>query len=284
MRLLLTTHSTLLLIIGEVGLGLLFAHGLELQHEALHHNLFRSPAVNRVIGFLLGAPMLVSYTHYKVQHLHHHKYVGTADDRELFDYRADQLGSSLSIVSRAWNWGRIPTFLLTAIDLTQGRWPPAFRNTGAKRRHLRHEYAVLIIGLFGAVFLEGALHLGLFMLVWFVPWLLVAEPVHFLIELPEHVGCDTQTTNPLLHTRSYTTHWLWRYVANCNNYHVEHHMWPNIALHNLAAAHELIATHIRHREHSYVGAMSAVLRTLRSATEGSPRVSDARANESVSPH
>jgi hypothetical protein len=30
--------------------------------------------------------MMVSYSHYKYQHLHHHLFLGTPDDKEIVDY------------------------------------------------------------------------------------------------------------------------------------------------------------------------------------------------------
>src|ERR1043166_623819 len=65
------------ILLCQMLLGLVYAHGVELVHECLHHNMFRHPLLNRLFGSLAGMPMLVSYSHCKYQHLHHHKYVGT---------------------------------------------------------------------------------------------------------------------------------------------------------------------------------------------------------------
>ncbi|MEC5293519.1 hypothetical protein VSX64_23335 [Aurantimonas sp. C2-6-R+9] len=54
------TRDGPLLFAATLGLGLIFAHGLELQHEALHGILLRGETANRLAGSLLGAPMLAS--------------------------------------------------------------------------------------------------------------------------------------------------------------------------------------------------------------------------------
>ena len=60
--------------LGIVLLGLMYAHMIELQHQCLHDTAFRrGSGWNRAIGVLLGLPMLVSYSHYRAVHLHHHR-------------------------------------------------------------------------------------------------------------------------------------------------------------------------------------------------------------------
>jgi fatty acid desaturase len=76
-----------------IGLGLMYAHGVELQHQALHNTAFPSKPWNRFVGFFLGLPLLVSYSDYQYSHLRHHRLLGTGDDRELFNYGYDRLTS-----------------------------------------------------------------------------------------------------------------------------------------------------------------------------------------------
>src|SRR5438128_669073 len=61
------SHFWLAKVGGIVLLGLMYAHLIELQHQALHGVGFRSQWWNRVIGSLLGVPMLVSYTDFQVK-------------------------------------------------------------------------------------------------------------------------------------------------------------------------------------------------------------------------
>ncbi|MBK8011094.1 MAG: fatty acid desaturase [Deltaproteobacteria bacterium] len=244
-------------------MGLLFAHGLELQHELLHRNMLRSSRLSRLFGVLVGAPMLVSFTHYKIQHLHHHRKVGTDQDAEIFGYDASQLTTVPGFVARAWNLSRIPAFALTLIGIAQNSYPELATSKRLKS-NLRTEYLLL-----GALATAGAvaviqLQATTILNVWFVPWLVFGELFHFLIELPEHIGCDRSDPNPLRNTRSYKTTAFWSYVANGNNFHIEHHLWPSIAIHNLREAHRYISeARAEHIETSLRAALASVWRATR---------------------
>ena len=50
------------------------------MHEAVHGLLLKPPRLNRWVGFLCGAPMLVSSAAYRTVHLLHHKYERTDKD------------------------------------------------------------------------------------------------------------------------------------------------------------------------------------------------------------
>ena len=261
-----------LIILGlQLSLGVVFAHGLELQHECLHHNMFRSPSLNRLCGAMLGVPMLVSYTHYKIQHLHHHKFVGTPEDAEIFDYRASQFTSLPGLISRVWNLARIPMFLLTFIGILQGRMPSAFEQEGRKRRHLRLEYWLIATLFVTALIVTACANVHVFIRVWFIPWLLFAEVTHVLIELPEHIGCDRNVADPRWNTRSYATNCVWQYIANWNNYHVEHHCWPNLSTGHLREASEILRATERHCARSYWAAASAVIKSIRDSSRSEAR-------------
>jgi fatty acid desaturase len=78
--------ALLIKVVGTIILGVVFAHGVELQHQVLHNQGYRNRKINDFIGFILGLPMLVSYSHYKFKHLNHHRYLGTDKNEEFFDY------------------------------------------------------------------------------------------------------------------------------------------------------------------------------------------------------
>src|ERR1700761_40129 len=58
-------HSLGVTLALQVLLGAAYAHGVELQHQALHQSGFQSHAASRLFGILLGLPMLVSYSSYQ---------------------------------------------------------------------------------------------------------------------------------------------------------------------------------------------------------------------------
>jgi fatty acid desaturase len=241
-------------------LGVVYAHGVELQHEALHGNLFGKPALNRVVGFLTGAPMLVSFTHYRAYHLHHHRCVGTPRDEELFDYRARSLRNPLSVFVRMWNLIKIPSFLVTFLGMLQGDYPDKLKPS--ERRSLLIECTMLVAMLTLAVTSPFFLSDHLLML-WIVPWLAIAEPLHFMVEVPEHIGCDRSDRAILRNTRSYTTNPLWAYLTNFNNFHIEHHLFPTVPAHRLGLLHARTRGARGHCTDGYWKALQEVSATVR---------------------
>jgi len=219
-------------LICQALLGLVYAHGLELTHEALHHNMFERNRYNRILGFITAAPMLVSYSHYRFQHLHHHRFVGTAQDKELFDYDARSLRNPIAFIARAFNLMRIPAFFRTLLRMWRGQFPDVFA-TPAQQNDALVEYIIIASVFTLALTLTLLGVTNFFLMVWLIPWLGFGEFFHFLIELPEHIGCDKTSRDVRVNTRTYLTNPVWFYIANGNNYHIEHHLYPHVAVHKL---------------------------------------------------
>ena len=95
---------------GQVVLGLMFAHAVELQHQSLHGTGLATARGNRWVGRLLGLPMLVSYSHYRARHLRHHRYLGTSRDTEFFQYDAVEALTPAALLASAFNVRRYGTF------------------------------------------------------------------------------------------------------------------------------------------------------------------------------
>ena len=249
-----------------IAMGAVFAHGLELQHEALHQNLFPNPVLNRAAGILLGIPMLVSYTHYKSYHFHHHVAVGRDDDEEIVEYSVKSLCHPVSLVLRAWNVRRVPQFLFVFAGMLVGEYPRRVKSQ--YRSHLFYEYVFLLLILAAIIGIVAIFGSSAPLILWFAPWLLVAEPVHFLIEIPEHIGCDRKTISILHNTRSYRTNAIWGYFANHNNYHIEHHLWPGIPAHRLRHLHREVMGANGHCNADFWQALGEVSRAARCDRSG----------------
>jgi fatty acid desaturase len=249
-----------------VAMGFVFAHGLELQHEALHQNLFKRPILNRIFGVLLGIPMLVSYTHYKSYHFHHHVAVGSDDDEEIVEYSLRSLRAPVRLMLRAWNVTRVPRFLGVLLGMFRGQFPARVKK--AEHGRLFWEYvlitAILSLAACGSV-IWGT---EAIVVLWLAPWLLVAEPMHFLIELPEHLGCNRKTASILHNTRSYRTSFFWGYLSNYNNYHIEHHLWPGVPSHRLRHLHRDVVEAKGHCSAGFWQALAEVRQATRSDATG----------------
>lgn len=223
---------------GQLLLGVMFAHALELQHQMLHDTGFASKAANRWVGRLVGAPMLVSFSHYRVRHLRHHRYLGTDRDTEFFQYEAIEHLSWRGLAASAFNVRRYGTFARRVVQAARGRRMEDW-TTDAEDAAVRREYVGLGLVVLAVAGVSVATGTTLALVLWAVP-LLFAEPAHTLIELPEHIGCDTTSRDPLRNTRTIVGSRFSYWLTNGNNFHVEHHWKQWAPISELPAVHRTV--------------------------------------------
>lgn len=240
-------------VIGTILLGCMFVHGVELQHQALHYTGFQSRRLNEVVGIALGMPMLVSFAAYQASHLRHHRFLGTDKNREFFDY-GDQYGSgalsaAMHTLLRFSMAQHYFTFAKGVVNSILGRDFPG--ETVRASRRIRRDHLLMsgtIIVLCGVSYVQGQ---PLIISAWLIPLLLVAGPLHALVEMPEHYRCDTKSTDVFKNTRTIKSSAFLTWFANGNNLHVEHHLLPGLMIEKLPELHEYIAPRIQHLYPTY---------------------------------
>jgi fatty acid desaturase len=243
-----------------VVLGLVYAHLVELQHECLHEHAYRSRKLNRVVGFLCGVGMLSSFSHYKYEHLRHHAFLGTSRNREFFNYRFRNLDRLHGFAVAAFHLGR---YVDVAQDIFRGlvgqTIPGVDRDQDARR--IRAEYRLFAAIL--AVTVTASAISGSYFIIWawLLPAILVSEVTHFMIELPEHFGLDTQSdSNVLTNTRSIEASRLAQWFTNYNNMHTAHHYHQGVPMANVRRLHDLAKDHFEVIEPSYWSFYRRVMR------------------------
>lgn len=233
-------------VIGILILGAMYAHGVELQHQCIHFNSFNTKWLNHFFGYLVGLPMLVSFCHYKAKHMRHHAKVGTKDDSEFFDYKTQQSSALMNILWQLLSMARFVQIFKNIIRAIS--WKD-FDDTRTKKENLwiKLEYIsfVVVIGTIVAITALTGNFLGIFL--WLIPVLLVAEPLHYIIELPEHFLCNSKQRSVFENSRTIKGSKFSFWFTNGNNYHVEHHFRPNVSIDYLPELHE----HIKDRIHNY---------------------------------
>ncbi len=240
----------------------MFAHGVELQHQALHYQGFKSNKYNTFFGILLGLPMLVSFHEYQYSHLRHHGRLGTPENKEYFDY-GDQYGEGTA--ATAWLWVlrlsmimHYGTFFKNVIRSVCFLRADNVNATVSKA--IRMDYMLMIVAVVLLTSVSVILHAWLIVWVWLAPLMLVAAPVHALIEMPEHYRCDLTSTDPLRNTRTIKSNAFMTWFTNGNNYHVEHHMMPGLSMDRLQDLHHSIEGDLRHYHRTYRAFYGALLR------------------------
>jgi fatty acid desaturase len=239
------------IVVAVVVNGLIYAHLVELQHECLHEHAYRSRRLNRLVGFMLGAPMLSSFWHYKYQHLRHHAFLGTPQNREFFNYRFHNLNTPVGFLAGCYHLGRYRDVAKDLARSCVGRTNPDVTKTIAARK-IRTEYQVLTALLLIAAVTSATTANAYLLWVWVVPTLLVAEPAHFLIELPEHYGLNTQSDpNVLANTRTVNASFLGKWFTNRNDVHTAHHFHQGVPMVNVPKLHALIRDRVEAVEPSF---------------------------------
>lgn len=238
-------------LLPQLVLGAMFAHGVELEHEMIHQRHF-GKRWGDAIGFLLGLPMLVEFTRYRITHSYHHRAVGTPDDEESFAYNFAQLGAPLSFalhLSMVSHYRNVLNNLGHAIlgnttAIRQGMGNAGKTAPPAAVQRILRGYRVMALVILAAIALSLALHTTLFVQVWLLP-LLFAGPIHALIELPEHWGCHTDSPDMMVNTRTIRPSRLADWFTNGNCWHVEHHYKPAMPMADLPQLHDQIAPQIK---------------------------------------
>jgi fatty acid desaturase len=233
--------------------GLMYAHLIELQHECLHEHAFRSRTANRLCGVIAGLFMLSSFWHYKHDHLRHHAFLGTPQNREFFNYRFRDLDRwyGIGFLLAALHPGRYRTTVRDILLSCAGRPIPGVARPLDARR-IRSEYRLIALLLATAVtvtVLSGSMFL---VYAWLLPAVLVGEPTHFLIEMPEHFGLNTQSDpNVLTNTRTIKASRFAQWFTNYNNLHTAHHYHQGVPMAQIVSLHTVIADRVVPVETSY---------------------------------
>lgn len=227
--LLITSSHFVLKALGVLLLGIMFAHCLELQHQCLHDQAFASKRLNRLVGFALGIPMLVSFCHYRARHLHHHAHLGRKTDSEFFEYDSKNDLRTTALLIDFFGLKRIVSCVLRML----AGWHLVKLNDEHLSPQTKAEYRVISMLLVALATVSASTETFAIFTLWILPLVLVAEPAHFLIELPEHFLCERNTLDVYQNTRSIKGSWFSKWLTNGNNFHVEHHRKPSLSFSQL---------------------------------------------------
>jgi fatty acid desaturase len=239
--------------------GLVLGHLFAAQHETVHRTAFRSPTVNRWVSTAAGALTAVAPTHFRHEHLTHHRFTQDPErDPELLEVPARR-GAYLFTLSGwpYWSW-TVQTYLLHA----RGRLAPGEENwlTPAAQQEVFREARVLGAAYL-AVLLSGPLTGWWWAYtLWVVPRV-VGEPAQRVIRLAEHAG-RPQVADPAIGTRSLRTIAPLRWLAWNMPMHAEHHAYPSVPFHHLPALRRRIGAFVVDRDGGYLAAHQRIWRSI----------------------
>jgi len=198
-----------------------------LSHEGHHHLLFKGNAANHLANVLLCLPLLHSPSAYRVLHQLHHQYLGgPGDPDEYRNYTGD------ARLRWALQWIRLTIGTLVYMPLIPVvAWR---RATPHERWWIASEYAVMSaiwVLAFATVPIRTLLE------VWLIPGIAVGY-ISAVRALAQHALTDG--SDPLLASRTVHSNPVVSFFLLNENYHLEHHLFPEIPSYNLPRLHALL--------------------------------------------
>ena len=257
------TENPILIALGIFVIGAMFAHAVELQHQCLHFSAFHSRRLNKAIGILLGLPTLTSFHAYRRSHLEHHRNLGTSNDAPFFKYRFMEKPSIGSLLYDLFGISHIKASLSAIFGSGDSRLIRVPEGVEPNNISERFDYGLMGFILVCSIFAALAFGPIVVLKVWILPLLLVAQPLHFLIELPEHIGCDDGTSDVLRNTRTIVGTGFSRWFTNYNNMHVEHHLEPTLSMDQMPIVYGQLTGQHKYLSQSYYQFYRSLFRSLK---------------------
>lgn len=213
-----------------------------LLHEGMHYTLFSSRAANRWMSVLFGIPLLISFTAYQVMHLRHHQFLGDSRDPDDYEnYTRDP--------EKLWrmHYGRLlfGAFLYLLL-IPVLAWKHGSRTD---RCRLLSEYILLAVAWITVVLIVPGEALAW---CWGLPVILVGYMTN-VRGFTQHGITDAH--DPFLASRTVRPHRCVEFCLLNENYHLEHHLFPEVPSYHLPQLHQLIEPRLPRRvaARSYLG-------------------------------
>jgi len=256
-------ENPIMIVLGIFVIGAMFAHAVELQHQCLHFSAFQSRRINKIVGILLGLPTLTSFHAYRRSHLEHHRNLGTSNDTPFFSYRFVEQPSVGCLMYDLFGVSHIKASLSAIFGSGDSRLIRLSEGEEPGNISERFDYGLMGFLLVCATFTAIVFGPTIVLKVWIIPFVLVAQPLHFLIELPEHVGCDNGTTDVLRNTRTIVGSRISRWFTNYNNMHVEHHLEPTLSMDQMPGVYAQITGQHKYLSQTYWQFYKSLFRSLK---------------------
>ncbi len=225
-----------------------------IMHDASHYSLFRSQALNRNLGNLLGAwPILHNVQQYRPYHLKHHRHAGTEDDPDLKlamnfpTYLASFIRKFLRDISGLNGIkGTLATFAMHMGYLSY--------SLGGKAEIIKDTFSSKEKFLMAWKNMRGPLcfHISFFLIVWSIGywwlfltwWVAQLTTYNFSLRIrsmAEH-SMTPDLSDPYLNTRTTYANFIERILfAPLNvNYHVEHHLLMGVPAYHYPRMHQML--------------------------------------------
>jgi fatty acid desaturase len=220
-----------------------------LLHESAHGTLARNRFLNQMLGtFGSGYLIFQQMTAYKKTHcLNHHGHLGNPGyDPDFKFYLSEGLYEPISPSSFLLRYIiqpllllRVPVYLIYLI-----------RHRLFAKENDRRE-SLLLLGYWAAI-VGLSVWLGFWdklILFWFIPYLTIFQVLGWFIELSEHYPLLGNSNIDLYLSRNRFSPWCEAFFTSIHNenFHLVHHLLPNVPFWNQPKAHKILMTDPNYR-------------------------------------
>ncbi len=232
------------------------------SHETMHQTVFTSARANAIVGWLTFLPALQSSHFYAAFHYIHHRHTNVpGEDPELMQAEPRSFGQ---YAARILGAGYFSARFTMIRDAWRGEMagPRYFFINDRQRPGVVASVRAMSLTVLGLAVGSGVIWgWQTPFLFWIIPQL-IGQPFLRGYLLAEHTGC-TLDRNGLANTRTTLTNRVVRLLMWDMPFHAEHHLYPSIPFHRLAAAHRLLRARLRFVQPGYVRFNAGFVRGLR---------------------
>jgi fatty acid desaturase len=240
--------------------GLVIVHLFAAQHESAHRTAFRTRRLNDLVGWMLGAIIMLPHVYFRWEHTDHHTYTqDTKRDPQLISQPRSLWAYAFYLSTLPYWWGFLRPFarhVRGVIDADEKRFIP----TSERLKVILEARAMLALYV-AALTLSFIFQTRVLLVFWLLPRLL-AEPFMRFVRMTEHVGRPVNGVDLLENSRTCIVWPPLRWLAWNMPYHAEHHLSPAVPFHALPALHEELRGSHRRVVKGYCGAHKEILSNI----------------------
>ena len=209
-----------------------------IQHEAVHRNLFTNKFINDFAGSLMAFTIFFTMS-YRKHHLDHHKYLGKDSDTDLdkyIDYPSGLKFFLMDLVKCLFGISAVTQFIKSNIL------------SGKKSSPNKKTFDLQVLGI---LTVQGILFITLsrfcppytYFLLWILPLLTLTKTLSHFRNVAEHVLLKDKGDPEISRYRTILGNPIEVFFfAPVNfNYHAEHHLYVSIPYYNLPKAHNILS-------------------------------------------
>ena len=209
-------------------------------HEGVHGTLHKNIWINNLIGSLSGFIVLQTLAGYRVLHLKHHKYLNIDGDPGLL---TTYVTNKYIIAAMEWGYFFFGYLAFLTIIPYQGF-----------KLGRTHDKALIVRDMF-CIGLVVWLSIAFLPINWLIHgWLIPMVFVHFMMNIrgmSQHLMLENHH-DPYNGARTIVAHPIVDFFLCNENYHIEHHLYPNVPWYNLKKVHALIKDNLKEKNSTVI--------------------------------